>query len=170
MIAFASIPTLPELPSFTTAIGMSSVNTSLEAVSVQVTFTNLFSVLCEKLEASIVASYGAEESTTLALLFVNVTSVAVVEASESTRVNVTLFALIPLSVAVNLTSWFVPPGVRAFEALNLICAEATSTSNCAEGTFATPDTPFVIVVLNEPTSFTIALSEVLLDILLCRIQ
>ena len=126
--------------------------------------------MCEKLEASIVASYGAEESTTLALLFVNVTSVAVVEASASTSVNVTLFAVIPLSVAVNLTSWFVPPGVRALEALNLICADATSTSSCAEGTFATPDTPAVIAVLKFPTSLTAALSDVLLDILLCRIQ
>ena len=90
--------------------------------------------------------------------------------SESTNVNVTLFAVIPLRVAVSLTSWFAPPGVSAFDALNLNCAEAISTSNCAEGTFATPDTPLPIVALKLPTSFTAALSDVLLEILLCRIQ
>ena len=88
--------------------------------SVAVTFTNLFAVLCEKLEASRVAVNGALLSTTLALLFVNTTpSVAVVLPSASTNVNVTLLAVIFLSVAVKVTSCDAPPGVSAFDALNL---------------------------------------------------
>ena len=58
MIAFASEPILPELPSFVTVIGMSSVKVSLVPESVVVTFTNLLAVLCEKLEASSVALKG----------------------------------------------------------------------------------------------------------------
>ena len=120
MIAFASEPILPELPSFVTVIGISSVKDSLVPESDVVTFTNLFEVLCEKLEASKVAVKGALLSTTLVLLFVNTTpSVAVVLPSASTSVNVTLLAVIFLSVAVKVTSCEAPPGVRAFDALNL---------------------------------------------------
>ena len=61
-------------------IGISSVKLSLVPESVTATFTNLFAVLCEKLEASIVAVKGALLSTTLVLLFVNTTpSLAVVQ-------------------------------------------------------------------------------------------
>ena len=110
-------------------------------------------------------------SVKVVLPFVNCTSVWEVW-SASTNVKTTPLALgvIFLSVAVSFTSWAVPDGVNAPLSLNLICILETSTSNCGESTFAVPDTPAVIAVLKLPTSFTAALSEVLLDILLWRIQ
>ena len=75
-----------------------------------------------------------------------------------------------LNVGVSVISWASPVGLKSPEASNLTCILDTSTSSWGESTFAVPDTPAPIAVLKSPTSLTAALSEVLLDILLWRIQ